>query len=187
MYGKVWDEITYPFSNFNWVTIGYLISATFPEHLYASNSCKFKHVRRGKYIWGYWTNFVGSVYPSFQIHNNTCHPFNVTFIFHRCHRSLAAVTSVKYDCEKIQGALQHQKYLERRNGQPGFSGLHPVLNLAAYTWRRFQYLIRCFSVKSCKIWKPPHLFYICQIVMELYKHFDPHTTKIKFKLQAMQL
>ena len=38
-------------------------------------------------------------FPNFQHNQNTCYLLNTTFIFDRCHRSKAAATPVKYECD----------------------------------------------------------------------------------------
>ena len=42
---------------------------------------------------------VAAISPVFQNHQNTGYPYDITFIFQRCHRSLAMVTFVKYECD----------------------------------------------------------------------------------------
>ena len=49
--------------------------------------------------WGLLNQFPPFRYfPNFQNRQNTCQLLNITFIFGRCRRSSAAVTSVKYEC-----------------------------------------------------------------------------------------
>ena len=49
---------------------------------------------------GYWANSLRSViFQIFQSYHNTVYLWNVTFIFGRCRRSLAAVISAKYGCD----------------------------------------------------------------------------------------
>ena len=50
-------------------------------------------------------------FSSFYELQNTCFMLNITFIFNRCHRNLAAVTSVKHECdsENLAGTFVRSK------------------------------------------------------------------------------
>ena len=63
---------------------------------------------------GYKANFLHYViFRIFQYHHNTCYLLNITFIFDRCRRSLAAVAPVKYKCDSnnLRGSFGRSKIL----------------------------------------------------------------------------
>ena len=59
--------------------------------------CKYQWAILNKQGWGLLNNFPHSLI--FQNHQNSAHLLSITFIFDRCHRSSAAVTPVKYECD----------------------------------------------------------------------------------------
>ena len=61
-----------------------------------ASKCKYNHAWHGGYLANFPLSLIFCVVM--ENHGNTVYLLNITFIYGRCHCSIAAVTSAKYEC-----------------------------------------------------------------------------------------